>query len=342
MKKIFTLLCGLALFGGCVTASAQQAVFEWKNGHVVMRSTEDVDSVTFAAPGLFNLTCSEASDVTNSSFSGTASVALGDGVTTVIGSWPTIGICYSIENTQPTPDDFTLWLGDEYMSYDFTLDNLVQGSKYYYRTYIKYCGDVYYSDTQTMTTSGEKAADKSRYINGHWFVDFGLPSGLLWADSNIGAATAADSGNAYAWGETTTKEEYSWANYKFGELEEITKYNETDKLTQLEASDDVATVSWGDPCRMPTREEFNELFANSVSKWTARTKADGTEENGLVVTSKLNGKSIFFPAGCFYWTSTSSSDYIGYAYYVYFLSKTYSRGDIDRNIGLAIRPVAAQ
>lgn len=31
-------------------------------------------------------------------------------------------------------------------------------------------------------------------INGHKFIDLGLPSGLLWADCNVGAASPEDSG----------------------------------------------------------------------------------------------------------------------------------------------------
>ena len=44
--------------------------------------------------------------------------------------------------------------------------------------------------------------DNSKTINGHKFVDLGLPSGLLWAETNIGAEKPADDGNYYAWGET--------------------------------------------------------------------------------------------------------------------------------------------
>lgn len=33
-------------------------------------------------------------------------------------------------------------------------------------------------------------------------VDLGLPSGILWADSNIGAKNPWEPGMAFAWGET--------------------------------------------------------------------------------------------------------------------------------------------
>lgn len=37
-------------------------------------------------------------------------------------------------------------------------------------------------------------------INGHKFIDLGLPSGLLWADCNIGASTPKEFGSSFAWG----------------------------------------------------------------------------------------------------------------------------------------------
>lgn len=45
-------------------------------------------------------------------------------------------------------------------------------------------------------------------INGHTFVDLGLPSGLLWADRNVGASQPAAYGDYFAWGETKPKTDY--------------------------------------------------------------------------------------------------------------------------------------
>ncbi|MBQ8957850.1 MAG: hypothetical protein IJ057_05045 [Bacteroidales bacterium] len=46
-------------------------------------------------------------------------------------------------------------------------------------------------------------------INGHDYVDLGLPSGTLWATCNIGADMPKDRGEYFAWGETSPKEVYS-------------------------------------------------------------------------------------------------------------------------------------
>lgn len=52
-------------------------------------------------------------------------------------------------------------------------------------------------------------------VDGHTWVDLGLPSGTLWAACNVGADVPEDSGFYFAWGETTPKGEYSWRVYSF-------------------------------------------------------------------------------------------------------------------------------
>ena len=150
-------------------------------------------------------------------------------------------------------------------------------------------------------------------------VDLGLPSGLKWASCNIGATTAEEYGNYYAWGETTPKTDYTWATYKYanGDEHKLTKYCSkarsgdngfTDNLIILEPADDAATVNWGEVWRMPTDAEWTELQENCTWTWTTQNGV-----NGYQVTSKTNGNSIFLPAaGYRYSTSLSSADSDGY------------------------------
>ena len=42
-------------------------------------------------------------------------------------------------------------------------------------------------------------------------VSLGLPSGTKWAKINIGATNPWNSGDYFAWGETTPKETYNWS-----------------------------------------------------------------------------------------------------------------------------------
>jgi hypothetical protein len=154
--------------------------------------------------------------------------------------------------------------------------------------------------TAAQAISAQKA-DSSPVINGHKFVDLALPSGLLWAETNIGAKTAGDDGKYFAWGETATDNRAArqWKTYRFGSSQDhLTKYNSADKKTTLDGEDDAAQTNWGASCRMPSEEDFDELLdpTNCEWTWTSTTTTKGTAAKGYKVTSVRNGKSIFLPA----------------------------------------------
>ena len=121
----------------------------------------------------------------------------------------------------------------------------------------------------------------------HEYVDLGLPSGTLWATCNVGAATPEDHGDWFAWGETAAKYEGDWDNYRFGRYPNITKYNEQDNLTTLQAEDDAATVNWGDGWYTPTPEQWMELI-DYTTGWHEISL-------GGVRLTASNGESILLP-----------------------------------------------
>lgn len=137
-------------------------------------------------------------------------------------------------------------------------------------------------------------------INGHKFVDLGLPSGLLWAECNIGASEPEEAGYSYRWGEV---EPYILNGYKYYDGNTFTKYTKKDAKTTLEPEDDAATVLWGKNCRMPTKKEFEELIKNC--KW------EFADELGDATITGPNGNHIFLPKGpfCFYRTSSFDTTY---------------------------------
>ena len=138
-------------------------------------------------------------------------------------------------------------------------------------------------------------------INGHEYVDLGLPSGLKWATCNVGAAYPEDYGGYYAWGEIEEKEYYHWSTYKYCYLDEKRNYSMTkyclesnygivDSKRVLDPEDDVAHVKWGGTWRMPTYEDFDELCEICTSKWITQNGVKGRIFTGP------NGNSIFLPA----------------------------------------------
>lgn len=196
--------------------------------------------------------------------------------------------------------------------------------------------------------------------SGHPYVDLGLPSGTLWATTNVGAANPWDYGDYFAWGETTTKSTYSWSNYTYcrdGDYHKLTKYcsksdygynGYTDSRTTLEKSDDAAYKNWGEGWCMPTQAQFQELKEKCTWTWTTRNGKNGYEVKGP------NNKSIFLPAAGrkgsdgkpsylgsygYYWSSSLYADSPYSARGLGFNSSYVYADSVDRYYGYSVRPV---
>jgi len=182
---------------------------------------------------------------------------------------------------------------------------------------------------------------KSNTINGHEYVDLGLPSGKKWATCNVGANKPEDYGDYYAWGEVRTKIEYTKNNsVTYGK-----KYNDIKGNPQY----DVVRKNWGGTWRLPTKMELKELINECTWKWTKQHNVNGYNVTGP------NGNSIFLPAAGdrygtslygdgnygFYWSSTPNDDYNDYnAYYLYFYNGgEYVYWNFYRGYGLTVRPI---
>jgi hypothetical protein len=179
-------------------------------------------------------------------------------------------------------------------------------------------------------------------------IDLGLPSGTKWASCNVGAIKPEEFGGYYAWGETKEKTIYNWDTYDFCNGDE---YSCSYLGSDIAGSQyDVAHVKWGGDWMMPTLEQFKELLDNCTNE---RSTLNGVY--GLKFTSKINGNSIFLPAGGYryrsrlynvgsygvYWSSTQ-----GPSNSVYASSILFSSGDIEwghccyRSSGRTVRPVS--
>lgn len=225
---------------------------------------------------------------------------------------------------------------------------------FYYKAYATNSIGTAYGEIKSFTISTTATGS----LNGHEFIDLGLPSGLLWATCNVGATTPEGNGDYFAWGETTTKDIYNWSTYKYCNSRiKLTKYCNNssygnngfaDTLITLEASDDAVTANWGDGWRMPTRYEMNELYNNCVLIWTTQNGVGGDKIIGP------NGNTIFLPAaggrldGSFisvgsygsYWSSSLSTDDPYGAWYLDFRSDGCGQDDnYGRDLGLSIRAV---
>jgi len=205
--------------------------------------------------------------------------------------------------------------------------------------------DIIYTSTMPDIAGNDNMIEDTIdfYVNK---VDLGLPSRTLWCKYNVGVNMhelndAEDwGGNYYAWGEIYPKRSYGFFNYEYSkynenqtedDLDVLTKYCSdfnfshdmtTDNLVELERSDMPIKLKLrkGDNINkysMPTYDQYNELIKYTTSKYVKNYNGI-IGLNGKLFTSKINKKSIFFPAVGYmndnelhydamqggYWTST--------------------------------------
>lgn len=146
-------------------------------------------------------------------------------------------------------------------------------------------------------------ADKKINNNGYNYVDLGLPSGTLWATSNVGASEPTESGLYFQWGDTVgyykdqigkgegqKNFEDDWSDYRWGVSPLFTKYKTPGALLRL--SDDAARAIMGGYWHIPSPEQIKELADNTKYEWSTKNGV-----NGILFTSKKDDtKSIFIPA----------------------------------------------
>ena len=182
--------------------------------------------------------------------------------------------------------------------------------------------------------------DQEDEVNGNIIpVDLGLPSGIKWANKNLGASKVSDVGDYYAWGGTKPFESFD---------EDYVLYNKSGKYNICGTNNDVAHITLGENWRLPQYEDFEELVSNC--KWTWMT-LDG--QLGFEITGN-NGNSIFLPAGGtkrpsgndwgigeegFYWSGELYRREDGFAKSFQFNEEFQGRYNTERCDYLSIRPV---
>lgn len=177
-------------------------------------------------------------------------------------------------------------------------------------------------------------------------IDLGLPSGTKWACCNVGASKPEADGDYYAWGETTTKSDYSWKTYKHCDGTSDSCHNIGSSICGTQY--DVAHVKWGGSWQMPTLDQIKELLDKCKSEWTTQNGFAGRRFIGP------NGGCIFLPAVGYrdgsdlslhgfwgsYWSGTQSTSRSYYAYSLFFRSGSADWNDSLHYYGRSVRPVA--
>lgn len=145
---------------------------------------------------------------------------------------------------------------------------------------------IMYSGSNTYAVAFCQMSYPDGFEGGHAYVTLG---GTSFATCNIGASKPSELGYKYAWGETNVKNEYLEANYKYNNGGSYTKYTIG---ASLDASDDAATVNWGDKWCMS--DHYYDIS-------TYKAILNGVSGH----VWEYNSKIIFLPEGN-YWSKYSS------------------------------------
>lgn len=135
------------------------------------------------------------------------------------------------------------------------------------------------------------------------YVDLDLPSGKKWAKCNIGATKETERGLYFQWGDIVGRtagevkvKNCNWVTVPFGITENFDSIKDMVCPNGILSKEyDTVYIHTHGKAHMPTKEDFEELTANTNSSWEENFNGSGV--NGIKFTSKKEpSKYIFIPA----------------------------------------------
>lgn len=196
----------------------------------------------------------------------------------MIGKGETIGLTYTFSSSNENAPKVT-WSSNNgniaIVSEEGNVTAVSEGSCIVTATYGEYVHD------ECLIFVGNIAGTS----DGQDYVDLGLPSGTLWAMTNIGASSPDEAGLYFQWGKISGYETVTDNLVETGS-------SVSDGLGELSTADDAADVLWGAYWRIPSRAQIEELVN---SNYTTITHTSMNGVGGILITSLVNGKCIFMP-----------------------------------------------
>ena len=216
---------------------------------------------------------------------------------------------FSCSNGDDVPASEAIWKSSDTMVATVK-DGIVYPAQYINPIPVSECTITCQYKTFTLTA---KVTLNRNKIDLSQPVDMGLPSGVMWAPSNIEASSVEDLGTEYVWGDldfdASSNSKVQWEGKKFNELYEL---GVLDSLKNLTPKYDIVVSVLGGNWRMPTIDDALELCNNCI-----KTKATINGAYGILYTSKINNNAIFIPTGgSDYCNSIWTSSYVdSYSYH---------------------------
>ena len=212
------------------------------------------------------------------------------------------------QSGEPTVDNGTLVQCkstlDGNNEFSVSFDYLYAGTVYKYRTYVMCNGSCFYGEVKEFST---RNADELA-------VDLGLS--VLWSSCNLGANTENEEGLCFAWGCLKCHNSGKASDYPYFDTKNEVLVNIPEDITG-NPEYDAAAKYLGGKWRMPTIEEFEELF----EKCNGEKVLKGDMIDSYIWHS-ANGNSIrlqvgqeymdgIHQAGTIFWTGQMALNSIG-------------------------------
>lgn len=182
-------------------------------------------------------------------------------------------------------------------------------------------GQVNAADIVNIYNTIAEGPSSTDMYNGHRYVDLGLPSGILWAECNLGANVPEGLGDYFAWAGNdgsllSGKMPFSADSYHSDLAESFYAQEANTMLTYLPPTNSSLYKNSWNGWNVPSLKNCKELLDNCTAELKYLNGVLGT-----LFTSKTNHKSIFFPHGGYidgnklkdvsstgtYWTGTPLS-----------------------------------
>ena len=165
-----------------------------------------------------------------------------------------------------------------------------------------------------------------------------------WSCCNVGAKVPWETGGKYAWGETETKEEYNWGNYKY--LYPSGGFAPPPPVPFLNIGKDIAGTEYDVASLHPDGGLEWQMPSESILlKLNESCSCDPATLHGIdgCLITAPDGHSIFLPESeestCRYWSSTLSPYDEATASSFFFNGIFSDVTDYSRPSGLLIRPI---
>ncbi|MCQ2064295.1 MAG: hypothetical protein MJY66_00370 [Bacteroidaceae bacterium] len=223
------------------------------------------------------------------------------------------------QSGEPTVDNGTLVQCkstlDGNNEFSVSFDYLYAGTVYKYRTYVMCNGSCFYGEVKEFST---RNADELA-------VDLGLS--VLWSSSNLGARAENEEGLCFAWGCLKCHNSGMSSDYPYFDKEGREFVNIPEDITG-NPEYDAAAKYLGGKWRMPTIEEFEELFNNCTSELVRRLVNGAYYEDDAYIWHAGNGNSIRMQVGQ------------GYAEGIHQAGVQYWSGQVELNLNGELKPWA--